>query len=58
MPGVSGKINARSARQVVSDTENRAWMVLDEFDIHPEKESERGMLDWDRTHFLTKCYRI
>jgi len=31
-------------------------MVLDEFDIHPEKESEREIVDWDRTYFLTKYY--
>jgi para-nitrobenzyl esterase len=33
-------------------------MVFDEFDIHPEKESERKILDWDRTYFLTKYYCI
>ena len=31
-------------------------MIFDEFDIHPEKESERGIVDWDRTYFLTKYY--
>lgn len=40
------------------DTENREVMVFDEFDIHPEKESERKILDWDRTYFLTKYYCI
>ena len=40
------------------DTENREVMVFDEFDIHPEKESERQILDWDRTYFLTKYYCI
>ena len=33
-------------------------MVLDEFDIHPEKESELKIIDWDRTYFLTKYYCI
>ena len=33
-------------------------MILDEFDIHPEKESQRKILDWDRTYFLTKYYCI
>ena len=31
-------------------------MVLDEFDIHPAKESEVKIVDWDRTYFLTKYY--
>ncbi len=39
------------------DTENKMVMVLDEFDIHPEKESERKIVDWERTYFLTK-YRM
>ena len=38
--------------------ENKEWMVFDEFDIHAEKESERKILDWDRTYFLTKYYCI
>ena len=38
------------------DTENKRVMVFDEFDIHPEKESERRIIDWDRTYFLTKYY--
>ena len=33
-------------------------MILDEFDIHPEKESQRKIIDWDRTYFLTKYYCI
>ena len=38
------------------DTENKYVMVFDEFDIHPEKESERKIVDWDRTYFMTKYY--
>ena len=38
------------------DLENRKVMVFDELDIHPEKESERKIVDWDRTYFLTKYY--
>ena len=38
------------------DPENRQVMVLDEFDIHPEKESDRKIVDWDRTYGLTKDY--
>ena len=40
------------------DLENKQVMILDEFDIHVEKEAERGILDWDRTYFLTKYYCI
>ena len=38
------------------DLTDKYVMVLDEFDIHPEKEFERKIVDWDRTYFLTKCY--
>lgn len=40
------------------DFENKEWMVFDEFNIHSEKESERKILDWDRTYWLTKYYCI
>ena len=33
-------------------------MVLDEFDIHPAKESDVKIVDWDRTYFLTKYYML
>ena len=42
----------------VYDTENRRVMVLDEFNIHPENEAERKIVDWERTYFLTKYYWI
>jgi len=38
------------------DVGDKQVMVLDEFDIHPEKESQRKILDWDRTYFLTQYY--
>ena len=31
-------------------------MVLDEFDVHPEKESAKKIVDWDRTYGLTDYY--
>ena len=40
------------------DLENKQLMIFDEFDIHPEKESELKLLDWNRTYFLTKYYCI
>ena len=40
------------------DLENKRVMIFDEFNIHPEKESDRKILDWNRTYFLTKYYCI
>jgi len=40
------------------DSKDRKLMVFDEFDIHPERESELGLLDWDRTYFLTNYYMV
>ena len=40
------------------DLENKQLMIFDEFDIHPEKESQRKVIDWDRIYFLTKYYCI
>jgi para-nitrobenzyl esterase len=38
------------------DLEERNVMVLDEYDIHPEGEAGLGIVDWDRTYFLTGYY--
>ena len=38
--------------------EDKKVMVLDEFDIHPAKESEAKIVDWDRTWFLTRYYML
>ena len=38
------------------DLKDKQVMVFDEFNIHPEKESQRNIVDWDRTYFLTKYY--
>ena len=40
------------------DLKDKKVMVFDEFDIHPEKESARKIVDWDRTYSLTKYYMI
>ena len=40
------------------DLENKYVMVFDEFNIHPAKEAEVKITDWDRTYFLTKYYCI
>ena len=38
------------------DSKNKSIMVLDEFNIHPSKESELKLVDWDRCYFLTKYF--
>ena len=38
------------------DLKDRQVMVLDEKDIHPAKESELKIVDWERTYFLTDYY--
>ena len=38
------------------DLKDKQVMVFDEFNIHPEKESQRKIVDWDRTYFLTNYY--
>ena len=38
------------------DLKDKQVMVFDEFNIHPEKESQRGIVDWDRTYFLANYY--
>ena len=40
------------------DVKDKKIMIFDEFNIHPEKESERKIVDWERTYFLTKYYTI
>ena len=38
------------------DLEDKRVMVFDEFDIHVAKEAEVGIVDWDKTYFMTKHY--
>ena len=40
------------------DLKDKKVMVLDEFDIHPAKESEVKIVDWERTCFLSKYYML
>ena len=40
------------------DLEEKKVMILDEFDIHPAKESEVKIVDWDRSYFLAKYYML
>lgn len=45
--------NGKSHEWPLYDLENKVVMIFDEFNIHPEKESERKILDWERICFLT-----
>ncbi|MBQ7617510.1 MAG: carboxylesterase family protein [Desulfovibrio sp.] len=38
------------------DLKNKLVMVFDEFNIHPEKEAELKIVDWERMYPLTKYY--
>ena len=40
------------------DLRDKRVMVLDEFDIHPAKEADVKIVDWERTYFLTKYYAL
>ena len=57
-PSLSADISPDGKEKVwpLYDLKDKKVMIFDEFDIHPEKESERGIIDWDRTYFLTKYY--
>ncbi len=57
-PSVSADISpdGKAKEWPLYDPENKQVMVFDEFDIHPEKEADRKIVDWDRTYFLTKYY--
>ena len=59
-PSLSAEISpdGKAHEWPLYDLENKQVMIFDEFDIHPEKESERKIVDWDRTYFLTKYYCI
>ena len=40
------------------DLENKKVMVFDEFDIHPEKESDRKIVDWGYIYPLTRYFYL
>jgi len=40
------------------DLKDKMVMVLDEHDIHPAKEADAKVVDWERTYFLTKYYAL
>ena len=57
-PSLSADISPDGKEKVwpLYDLKDKQVMIFDEFDIHPEKESERGICDWERIYFLTKYY--
>ena len=57
-PSLSAEISpdGKAKAWPLYDLENKNVMVLDEFDIHPAKESEVKIVDWERTYFLTNYY--
>ena len=40
------------------DLKDKRVMVLDDHDIHPAKEADVKIVDWDRTYFLNKYYML
>jgi para-nitrobenzyl esterase len=59
-PSLSAEISpdGKAKEWPLYDLKDKRVMVLDEFDIHPAKESEVKIVDWDRTWFLTKYYML
>ena len=57
-PSLSAEISpdGKAYEWPLYDLENKQVMVLDEFNVHPEKESERKIVDWDRMYFTTNYY--
>ena len=53
-PSLSADISPKAKEWPLYDTKDKPVMVLDEFDIHPAKESDLKIVDWDRTYFLLK----
>ena len=59
-PSLSAEISPDGKAKVwpLYDLKDKRVMVFDEFNIHPEKESERKIVDWDRTYLLTNYYML
>ena len=59
-PSLSAEISPDGKAKVwpLYDLKDKRVMVFDEFNIHPEKEAQRNIVDWDRTYLLTKYYML
>ncbi len=57
-PSLSAEMSpdGRAHEWPLYDLNNKNVMVFDEFNIHPAKESELKILDWERCYFLTKYF--
>ena len=57
-PSLSAEISPDGKAHVwpLYNLKDKEIMIFDEFNIHPEKESERKILDWERCYFLTKYF--
>ena len=57
-PSLSAELSpdGKAKEWPVYDLKERQVMVLDEYDIHPAKESKLKIVDWERTYFLTNYY--
>ena len=57
-PSLSAEISpdGKAHEWPLYDSENKGMMVLDEFNIHPAKEAELKLVDWERCYFLTKYF--
>jgi hypothetical protein len=53
-----GQSHYKPMLQVFDYLKDKQVMVLDEDNIHPAKESEVNIVDWDRTYFLTQYYML
>ena len=57
-PSLSAEISpdGKAHEWSIYDLKDKQVMVLDEQDIHTEKESELKIVDWERSYFLTNYY--
>ena len=57
-PSLSAEISpdGKAHEWPLYNLEDKEVMVLDEFNIHPEKESEIKIVDWKRSYFLSNYY--
>ena len=57
-PSISADVSpdGKAKQWPLYDLKDKQVMVFDEFNIHPETESQRGIVDWDRTYFLANYY--
>jgi para-nitrobenzyl esterase len=59
-PSLSASISpdGKAKEWPLYDLKDRNVMVLDEFDIHPARESEIRMVDWNRSYCLARYYML